>query len=748
MVFSTLHWENSPYNDIITELQKQEEKMQITKRDGQLQLFNENKIVAAIEKSFKAVGNEDPVPDSLIDSIVLLIEEQETPSVEFIQDTVERALMEFNYLAEAKAYILYREKRARARGRILPEEVKKAFATSSGFFKTPLQQWQFFDKYARYDWGTGRRETWVETVDRVVSFLSELSNNKLGKEIYEIIHESILNMDVMPSMRLVASAGPTARRNNIAIYNCSFLPVDSIDAFVEALIISMNGCGVGYSVESYHVNKLPKIKRFTGKKIPIFVVPDTTDGWADALRIGIETWISGYDIEFDTTKIRPSGSVLKTKGGTASGPDPLVKMLSNIRKIIIGNERLTTLDAHDIMCHVGSAAVAGGSRRTAMIALFDYNDQLMIDCKKGDMVGKEHRFNANNSAVWDKPMSFEQVFDFMSDVFIGNRGEPGIFSRFAAKKTLPERRKFSEWMGTNPCGEIILHPNQFCNLSIAVARPGDTEEALARKVGVATIIGTIQSSATHFPGLRPIWKENAEKERLLGVDITGQMDCPALRNPETLQHLRDLAISTNELVADALGINRSAAITCVKPSGNSSVLLDTSSGMHPRYAQYYIRNVRTSNNNPMAKVLLEQGVPVEPLKSDPVRTMIVPFPVKSPDHSVVNISAIELMSYWLMVKRNYTEHNPSVTIIYRPEEVFDIIKWVYENQEWIGGMTFYPYDGALYDQPPIVPITKEEYEVALSNFPEIDFSLLYKYEDYDTTTSFKELACFAGHCEI
>lgn len=723
----------------------------VVKRDGSIQEFDFQKISNAIAKCFKAVGN-NLVPSSLEAAILSEVSVYDTIGVEDIQDIVEKNLMLFGFLEEAKAYILYRAERAKKRGRVVPLYIKERFEETSKNFPTALQQFQFFDKYSRFNWDTGTREVWEETVTRAVNYLRKLSENKLSESDYNRIFNSMLEMEVMPSMRLVASAGVTADRNNIAIYNCSFMPIDDVQAFSEALIISMNGCGVGYSVEKVHVAKLPVIAKRTNNSRGIFVVPDTTEGWAEAVALGIDTWINGDDIEFDFSLIRPFGSILKTKGGTASGPEPLRYLLEKIREVIFSREGsdLRTIDAHDIMCYIGGAAIAGGSRRSSMIAIFDFDDEDMRDCKSGNMDDNQQRYNANNSAVWEKEKSFQEVFDFMSIVFKSGRGEPGIFSRHSAMKTMPERRKRVSYMGTNPCGEIILRPHQFCNLSVAVARPWDTRETLLRKVEIATIVGTIQSLATNFPGLRPIWKENCEEERLLGVDITGHMDCEAVRNADTLSLLKERAKQVNEIYAKVLGINPSAAITCVKPSGNSSQLLDTSSGMHPRYSEYYIRNVRIGAGSAMAKVLLDAGVPIEPSHSDPAQTWVASFPVASPEKAITtnDVTALEMLNYWLTVKQNWTEHNPSITITYKPEDVLDIIQWVYKNQELIGGMTFYPYSGAKYSQVPYMSIDKETYKRRASLFPEIDFSLLYKYENYDTTSAFQELACSSGVCEI
>ena len=483
---------------------------------------------------------------------------------------------------------------------------------------------------------------------------------------------------------------------------------------------------------------------------------DSAEGWADALKMGLFLWFDGADIEYDFSRIRPSGAPLLTKGGRASGPEPLRKMLNFTRERILARQGdfLRPIDAHDIMCALGNAAVSGGVRRTAMISLFDFDDREMQQCKSGsNLVGNEQRWNANNSAVWpDRELSQEEVARQLLTMVESGAGEPGIFSRRAVLNTLPLRRAPAEF-GTNPCGEIILRPWQFCNLSIAVARAGDTSEDLERKVEVAAIIGTIQSMATHFPGLRPQWQQNCQDERLLGVDINGQMDCEIVRYAWIQDRLNEIALTTNYRTAQALGINQSASVTCVKPSGNSSQLLDCSPGVHARWSKYYIRNVRVGTHTPVFKVLRDAGVPMDPENGqDPegASTWVVHFPVKSPASAITrnDRTALEQCAYWLQCKTHWTEHNPSVTITYRHDEVLDIIKWVWAHQGKIGGMTFLPAFDAQYDQMPYIEITEDEYQARAAVFPEIDFAKLYRHEHEDFTTAAQELACFAGSCDI
>jgi ribonucleotide reductase class II len=1000
------------------------------------------------------------------------------------------------------------------------ELTKLAFADSARYFPTALQQFQFFDKYSRFDYTLGRRETWLETVTRAVDFMYELAGDRLEAETYSRIRRGILEMKVMPSMRLLAMAGPAARRSHITLYNCSYQPVESIDVFVEALIISMSGCGVGFSVEREYVEQFPRVKRQTGQLASSYLVEDTAEGWSDALRVGLQTWFEGGDIKFDLSQLRTAGAPLKTKGGRASGPEPLRTMLEFVRNRILSRQGsfIRPLDAHDIMCIVGNAAVSGGVRRTAMLSLFDYDDDEMRNCKNGDFErDNSQRWNANNSAVWPSDLTQSQLLKQFSEMVESGRGEPGIFNRESVYNMLPTRRSRTMTMpdgttdivrfGTNPCvtgdtwvftkqgpfqvkelegvqhqtyvnglpilttsqgfwktgfkpvykfqtkegyelrltenhqllkadnangtwcaagdfvagdkvilhrhdkvtwnsygseeegwllgqlvgngtfsgktayldfygehaesqfelatssvaakfnrtdgtsgvaqkiratnhelsnlafvydlkrgnktitaaiergsskfycgflrglfdadgtvlvnagkgnsvrlsqsdlpilqgvqrmlmrlgifstiyqnrheaglkplpdgkggsklynckanhelvitresllafaervgfskpdkaaklqtvvssykrnpyrshftatftqfipdgmeqvfdcsvpnanrfdangmvahncGEIILRPWQFCNLSAVIARTGDTYESLQEKVGLATIIGSIQSMATNFPGLRSVWKQNCEEERLLGIDITGQLDCPMVQQASVKSQLRDYAIEVNRLTAPTLGINQAASVTCVKPSGNTSQLVDCSSGLHARHSEYYIRNVRVSAHSPVYKALKDAGVPHDPENGstwENATTFVIHFPTKAPDGSITRNgrTAIEQCEYWLNNKLNWTEHNASVTITYKPDEILAIVQWVWEHRDQIGGMAFLPSFDSPYAQLPYIEITKDEYERLAAEFPPVDFSKITLYEDSDLTNAAQELACVAGNCDL
>jgi ribonucleoside-diphosphate reductase alpha chain len=733
----------------------------IVKRDGRVVAFDLHLIERALTRCFASF---DRTPSTPVEELALRVvnivaakSQGQTPTVEGVQDIVEMVLQAAGEFEAAKRYILYRAEHAREREeRPVPEEVRAAFEASDPYLPTPLQKFQFFDKYSRFNYGLGRRETWIETVDRAVDFLHGLGGDRLPAETYERLRRGMLEMRAMPSMRLMAMAGPAAERSNITIYNCSYQPVESIDSFCEALIISMSGCGVGFSVESKYVENFPRIKRQSGLPPVTYVVEDSAEGWSEALRFGLETWFDGGDVRFDLSLLRPAGAPLLTKGGRASGPEPLRAMLDFVRNRVMARQGsfLRPLDAHDLMCAVGNAAVSGGVRRTAMISLFDLDDEEMRLCKAGDFErDNSQRWNANNSAVWtgDDMTQAEFARIFLEMVESG-RGEPGIFSRQAALDMRPARRAAADF-GTNPCGEIVLRPWQFCNLSAAVARADDSFVTLRDKVEMATIIGTLQSMATHFPGLRPVWRQNCEQERLLGVDITGQLDSPIAQDPGVKERLRYVAIETNRQIAEQLGINQSAALTCVKPSGNTSQLVDCSSGLHARWAPYYIRNVRVATHSPIFKVLRDAGAPMDPENGqsrDNANTWVVHFPVKAPDGALTrnDRTAVQQSEYWLLNKIHWTEHNPSVTITYRPDEVLDLMKWVWDHRDMVGGMAFLPAFDAQYAQLPYIEISGEEYEKLAAAFPKIDFSKVYRYEREDLTNAAQELACSAGVCEI
>lgn len=746
---------------------------QIRKRDGSISKFDAKRIAAAVDSCLAEVETPTILNGSLVATAVtrtLSARGQTFPSVEEIQDAVVDVMYAAGEYEIANRYQNYRHIHKHERDtRPIPQDVRDAFETDKEYFPTAAQQFMFYDKYSRYNHELGRRETWVETVDRTVEHLMWLTENHsesahlafIAGNVYDRIRSGILNMEVMPSMRMLAMAGPAARRNGLALYNCSYLPVKDTQTFVEALLISMAGCGVGFSVESQYVEQLPRIKRQRkNQEVSTHFIEDTTEGWGKALEVGLDAWVNGYDVEFDDSGVRPKGSVLLTKGGRASGPEPLMKSLATLKATILKRQGkyLTPADCHLMMCAVGEAAVAGGVRRTAMISLFDSDDTEMRNIKNGPNVNPL-LWNANNSAVWDDEISDLEIIEQMTEMMRAGSGEPGIFSRANANRTRPARRSKAEF-GTNPCGEINLRPYGLCNLSIAVVRPDDNFQKLKNKVELAAIIGTIQSLSTNFPGMRPEWKKNCEEERLLGVDLAGQLDNPLLSEVSSYgedirKRLQDHAVEVNARYAEILGINPAAATTCNKPGGNSGELLDTpSGGLGARHSEFYRRNMRISASGPLFKVLRSAGVPMDPENGqtvDNATTWVVHFPKKSPEGAITKQgrTALEQMEFWLLNKQHWTEHNPSCTITYQEHEIMDVIQWVVSRKDLIGGLSFLPAVNTVYDQMPYVELTKEEYEAEVAKFPtDIDYSKIYRYELDDMTTASRELSCFAGSCEI
>ncbi|MEX0910490.1 MAG: ribonucleoside-triphosphate reductase, partial [Candidatus Paceibacterota bacterium] len=614
---------------------------------------------------------------------------------------------------------------------------------------------------ARWIEGEGRRETWIETVGRYIDFMKENLKDKLNDKEYENIRQEILKQETMPSMRLLQFAGKAARTTNVCAYNCSFIAPSKLEDFSEIMYVSMCGTGVGYSVESQNIQQLPIIKNQIGKKLKTHVVADSKEGWCDALTLGLKTWYDGKDIDFDFSDLRPAGARLATMGGKSSGPDPLRQLLFFVRDKVLKRQgkRLENIDAHDIICKIGEIVVAGGVRRSALISLSDLDDDHIRDAKKGQFwLTNPQRSLANNSAVYNNKPSAGDFLSEWTALVASQSGERGIFNRGSLKDTLPDRRlkvskDYLDQLGTNPCGEIILRSKQFCNLSEVVARAEDTEKTLMRKIKVATIIGTYQATLTNFKYLSPEWQKNCEEERLLGVSITGQWDCPAVRNPKTLKKLKDYSIEVNKEYAKRFGIKQSTAITCVKPSGTVSQTVDTASGMHPRHSQYYIRRIRIAATDSLFKMLRDQGVPYHPevgQNEDTATTFVLEFPVKAPDSAAFRdtLSALEQLDYWKMVKENFTEHNPSVTISVGEDEWVEVAHWVYQNWKIIGGLSFLPRSEHVYQLAPYEEIDKKTYEQLMKGYVNMDFSKIMSYEKTDGTEVKKELACASGTCEV
>lgn len=742
----------------------------VVKRDGRVVPFDQDRITVAAGKAMMAAGEHvEGGPERIRDGVVaeLLHNASLTPgfvpTVEQVQDIVERQLILNQFPATAKAYILYREKHAkmRAEGREVPEKVRKLAEESATYFPTKLSELVYYTTYSKWMPEEGRRETWVETVGRYIDFMRENLGDKLTKKEYAEITEAMLTMSSMGSMRLLWSAGPAARRSNVCAYNCSFIAPSCWQDFGEIMYISMCGTGLGFSVEQQTVGLLPMIERQSGKKLPTHVIADSKEGWADSLVHGMTTWAKGMDVEFDYSKIRPAGSRLSVMGGRASGPDPLRRLHAFVRERMLARQgrRLTSLDVHDIICMEGEIVVAGGVRRSALISISDLDDVEMREAKNGQFyLQNPQRAMANNSAAYNEKPSVATFLDEWNSLVRSGSGERGIWNRGSLKHQLPVRRwkLFEKDMfrsGVNPCGEIVLKSKEFCNLTEVCARKEDTEDTLMEKVRIGAILGTYQATLTNFGYLSPEWKKNCEEEALLGVSITGQWDCPALRNPNTFRKLKEVAIETNREYAARFGIRPSAAITCVKPSGNTSQLFNSSSGMHPRHAPYYIRRVRIEGHNPIFKMLKDAGVPYFPEVGqtiDNATTFVLEFPIKAPDKSVFkdDLTAKQQLEYWKMVKESYTEHNPSTTISVGEGEWLEVANWIYEHWDLVGGLSFLPRSNHVYRLAPYEEISREQYEERVAKFPTIDFAKLVLYEYDDQTQGAKELACVSGVCEV
>lgn len=610
-------------------------------------------------------------------------------------------------------------------------------------------------KYARYLEEEKRRETWSETVDRYMDFWgSKGVNNAEAKPL----REAILYKKVMPSMRGMMTAGRALERDNVAGYNCAYLTVDNPKAFDEALYILCCGTGVGFSVEHRYVSQLPTVSEEFHETDSIITVSDSKIGWAKAFRELIAMLYSGQIPKWDVSKVRKKGARLKTFGGRASGSEPLealfnftIDLFTNAKK-----RKLSSLECHDLMCKVGDIVVVGGVRRSAMISLSDLEDSCMRSAKFGSWWDlNNQRALANNSAVYETVPSMDQFMDEWRALYKSKSGERGIFSRDAAKRLAPERRDTDYDFGTNPCSEIVLRPNQFCNLTEVIVEPTDSLESLKEKVKIASILGTLQSTLTDFRYLRKIWKDNTEEERLLGVSLTGICDHYLLGNhnskdlPKWLEEMKDVAITTNKIWAKKLGVPESTAITCVKPSGTVSSLCDTASGIHTRFDNHYIRTVRQDNKDPLTQFMISQGIPSEPCVRKPESTTVFSFPMEAPKGCKTrnDCSAIDDLERWLVYQKHWCEHKPSVTINVRETEWMEVGAWVYKNFDYMSGVSFLPYDGGTYKQAPYQRIDKNEYKSLVEAFPkEVDWTLLV--EDQDNTTSSQELACTGGSCDI
>ena len=632
---------------------------------------------------------------------------------------------------------------------------------------TAYQQVIHKTRYARWIDDENRREDWNETVSRYTQYIYESlqknNNYTVDKKVFEDINNAILNAEVMPSMRGLMTAGPALERDNTCLYNCSYLPVDSLRSFDEAMYILMCGTGVGYSVESKYVNQLPVINEHFEISSTSIVVDDSKAGWAKALRELIALLYQGQIPSWDVSNVRPAGARLKTFGGRASGPEPLERLFKFTVETIksASGRKLTPLEAHDIMCKIAEVVVVGGVRRSAMISLSDLEDRNMGAAKAGSWWEYNgHRALANNSAVYDQKPTMEVFMAEWKSLYDSKSGERGIFSRAAAQKVASKngRRDPGHEFGTNPCSEIILRPYQFCNLTEVVVRESDTLEDLLNKVRLATILGTFQSTFTRFKYLRKIWQKNSEEERLLGVSLTGQFGHSVLNGSqgldkleEWLTALRQEAVEVNKEYSSILGINQSTAVTCVKPSGTVSQLVNCSSGMHTWHSQYYARTIRADNKDPVTTFLKDAGVINEPDVMKPNDTTVFTFPIKAPEGALTrnDLGAVEHLKLWLAYQRYWTEHKPSITVSVKEDEWMEVGAWVYKHIDEISGISFLPYSDHTYQQAPYQEISEIEYNEILEKTPAtLDWNWLNYYETFDGTTGSQELACVAGACDI
>lgn len=626
----------------------------------------------------------------------------------------------------------------------------------------PYEQYIHKSRYARYLDDKQRRENWPETINRYLNFIDEHLTIKhdysMPQELRDELFEAIHSADIMPSMRAMMTAGEALRRDNTAGYNCSYLPIDDQKAFDEAMYILLCGTGVGFSVERQYINKLPEVPKLTYSSTQI-VVEDSKEGWATAFRQLVALLYSGQIPKWDTSKVRPKGARLKTFGGRASGPEPLVDLFQFVIQVFkqAQSRRLNSLECHDIMCKIGEVVVVGGVRRSAMISLSNLSDDRMRHAKSGawwDVA--PHRALANNSVCYtEKP----DVGSFMREwlaLYDSKSGERGIFNRQASRRVVEYsgRRDTNHDFGTNPCSEIILRPYQFCNLSEIIVRAEDTPDTLINKARLATILGTFQSTLTTFPYLRDIWRKNTEEERLLGVSLTGIFDNPITNGTsgyleETLQTLKDVCIDTNSELAKVLGIPAAAAITCVKPSGTVSQLTDSASGIHARHAKHYYRRIRADIKDPLTQFMIDQGVPNEPCVMKPEQTVVFTFAKCAPSYGITreDITAIKHLELWLTYQKFWCEHKPSVTINVMESEWPEVGNFVWNNFDWMSGVSFLPYDGGSYRQAPYEDCSYEQYVELDTKIPlQLDWDTIKEVDD--ETEGAQTLACVAGFCEI
>ena len=636
----------------------------------------------------------------------------------------------------------------------------------SNYLPTSYQEFIHLSRYSRWLPEKERRETWDETVGRYFDFfkehLNDLHEYKLTDKLKKELEEAVLSQKIMPSMRCLMTAGEALKRENIAGYNCSYIAVDRPQAFDEILYVLMNGTGVGFSVERQYVNELPYVANEFFPSDTVISVADSKLGWAKAFKELVGLLYVGQIPRWDMSKVRPAGSVLKTFGGRASGPEPLENLFNFSVTTFQGaaGRKLSSLEAHDIVCKIAEVVVVGGVRRSALISLSNLSDDRMRAAKSGQWWNTEpQRALANNSACYTEKPDVGVFMDEWKSLYESKSGERGIFNRRSAVVMAEKngRRNTEGYnFGTNPCSEIILRDREFCNLSEVVVRVTDTRESLLEKVRLATILGTFQSTLVNFKYVSSTWRKNCEEERLLGVSLTGIMDCQYTNGkksglPELLDELRKEAVKTNEEFAKAIGINQSVAVTCVKPAGTVSQLVDAASGIHARHNPYYVRTVRGDKKDPLTKMMTDVGFPVEDDQTNPSHTSVFSFPMKVDQKAVfrTDLSAIEQLELWLTYQNHWCEHKPSVTISVKENEWLEVGAWVYKHFDYMSGVSFLPFTDHTYKQAPYQDCSREEYEMLLGKMPKIvEWNKLSEYELTDMTIGAQELACAAGFCEI
>ena len=636
----------------------------------------------------------------------------------------------------------------------------------TNYLPTSYQEFIHLSRYSRWLPEKKRRETWDETVSRYFDFfkehLDELHQYKVTDKLRKELEGAVLSTQVMPSMRCLMTAGEALKRENIAGYNCSYVAIDRVHAFDEILYVLMNGTGVGFSVERQYVSQLPIIADQFHMTDTTITVADSKLGWAKALKELIGMLYIGQIPRWDLSKVRPAGAPLKTFGGRASGPEPLESLFNfavNIFKNAPGR-KLSSIECHDLVCKIAEVVVVGGVRRSALISLSNLSDDRMRHAKSGQWWNDNgQRALANNSACYTEKPDIGIFMDEWKALYESKSGERGIFNRESANKQADKngrRTVEGHEFGTNPCSEIILRSREFCNLSEVVVRASDTPKSLLEKVRLATILGTFQSTLVNFKYVSSQWKKNCEEERLLGVSLTGIMDCPYTNGKKSglnklLDELREMAVKTNKEFAEKIGINQSVAITCVKPSGTVSQLVDAASGIHARHNPYYIRTVRGDKKDPLTKMMVDQGFPVEDDAMNPSHTAVFSFPMKVDQSAIfrTDMNAIEQLELWLTYQKHWCEHKPSVTISVKEHEWLEVGAWVYENFDWMSGVSFLPFSEHTYKQAPYQDCTKDEYEFLVDKMPKtVEWSKLSDYELTDMTIGAQELACAAGFCEI